>query len=72
MNFWRACLNVFLALILMVFIGAIAVIALHIAIAFHIVGQHDFVGALAIGFLSGTVTTLLLAPLIWWYVDNYS
>ena len=71
MNFMRAFLNVFLFLSLMAFVAAVAVMALHIAIAFHVVGQNDHIGAAAIGFLSGIVTTLLLSPLILWYLDKY-
>ena len=71
MNFLRAYFNVFLVLCFAAFVGTVALIMLYVAIYFHIVGQHDFAGALAIGFLSGTVTTLLLSPLIWWYLDKY-
>ena len=71
MNFLRAYQHVFLFLSLMAFIAAVADMALNIAIVYHIVGQHDPVGAAAIGALSGIVTTLLLLPLIWWYLDKY-
>lgn len=71
MNFLRAYLNVFLALILLALIGAAAVIAVHVAIYFHIIGQHDYVAAAAIGYLLGIIIAILLSPLIWWYLDKY-
>ena len=71
MNFRRFYLNIFLALILLAFIVAVLVVALHMAIAFHIVGQNDYIGAAAIGFLSGIVIRILLLPLICWYLDKY-
>lgn len=71
MNFMRAYLNVLLFLSLMAFIAAVSVIALHVSIYFHIIGPHDHVAAAAIGSLSGIVTTLLLLPLIWWYLDKH-
>lgn len=71
MNFLRAYFNIFLMLCLMAFIATIAVLVRHFALTYHIIGPNDYFGAGVIGFLSGIITTLLLLPIIWWYMDKY-
>lgn len=65
MNFLRAYLK---AIGLLALMASIVVIVLYTALAFHIIGPHDYVGAAVIGYLLGIVMALLLLPFIWWYL----